>query len=72
LALRKINHYDDIINTQSNNFTQQESYQHALRFTQSYLNQTLNLTAIAGVFGKKGDAGGFARTSLDYASVKPI
>ncbi len=67
LALRKINHYDDIINTQSNNFTQQESYQHALRFTQSYLNQTLNLTAIAGVFGKKGDAGGFARTSLDYA-----
>jgi hypothetical protein len=25
LALRKINHYDDIINTQSNNFTQQES-----------------------------------------------
>jgi hypothetical protein len=67
LALRKINHYDDIINTQSNNFTQQESYQHALRFTQSYLNQTLNLTAIAGVFGKKGDEGGFARTSLDYA-----
>ncbi len=67
LALREINHYDDIINTQSNNFTQQESYQHALRFTQSYLNQTLNLTAIAGVFGKKGDAGGFARTSLDYA-----
>lgn len=66
LALRKINHYDDIINTQSNNFTQQESYQHALRFTQSYLNQTLNLTAIAGVFGKKGDEGGFARTSLDY------
>jgi hypothetical protein len=31
------------------------------------LNQTLNLTAILGVFGKKGDEGGFARASLDYA-----
>ncbi|SGZ60335.1 hypothetical protein BTHERMOSOX_1523 [Bathymodiolus thermophilus thioautotrophic gill symbiont] len=67
LALRKINHYDAIINTQFNNFTQQETYQHALRFTQSYLNQTLNLTAISGVFGKQGDAGGFARISLEYA-----
>jgi hypothetical protein len=38
-----------------------------LRFTQAYLNQTLNLTAILGVFGKKGDEGGFARASLDYA-----
>ncbi|SFV89162.1 hypothetical protein MNB_SUP05-SYMBIONT-5-1211 [hydrothermal vent metagenome] len=67
LALRKINHYDNAINTQSNNFTQQETYQHALRFTQSYLNQTLDLTAILGAFGKQGDAGGFARIALDYA-----
>ncbi len=67
LALRKINHYDPAINTQSNNFTQQETYQHALRFTQSYLNQTLDLTAILGAFGKQGDAGGFARIALDYA-----
>jgi hypothetical protein len=50
-----------------NNDTKQETYQHALRFTQAYLNQTLNLTAILGVFGKKGDEGGFARASLDYA-----
>ena len=67
LALRKINRYDSIINTQFNNFTQQETYQHTLRFTQSYLNQTLNLTAISGIFGKQGDAGGLARISLDYA-----
>ena len=67
LSLRKINNYDNIINTQFNNFTKQETYQHALRFTQAYLNQTLNLTAILGVFGKKGDEGGFARASLDYA-----
>jgi hypothetical protein len=46
LSLRKINNYDNIINTQFNNFTKQETYQHALRFTQAYLNQTLNLTAI--------------------------
>ena len=67
LSLRKINNYDNNINTQSNNFTKQETYQHALRFTQSYLNQILDLTAILGVFGKNGDEGGFARASLDYA-----
>ncbi len=67
LSLRKINNYNNIINTQYNNFTKQETYQHALRFTQSYLHQTLNLTAILGIFGKNGDKGGFTRTSLDYA-----
>lgn len=67
LALRKINHYENEINTAPNNFTQQKTYQHALRFTQSYLNQTLDLTAMLGVFGKKGDEGGFTRVSLDYA-----
>lgn len=67
LALRKINDYEPIINTQSNNFTQQKTYQHALRFTQSYLNQTLDLTAVLAAFGKKYDEGGFARVSLDYA-----
>ncbi|CAC9522852.1 hypothetical protein [uncultured Gammaproteobacteria bacterium] len=67
LSLKKINNYDNVINAQSNNFTKQETYQHALHFTQSYLNQTIDLTAILGVFGKKGDKGGFARASLNYA-----
>jgi hypothetical protein len=38
-----------------------------VRFTQSYLNQTLDLLATLSAFGKDAQDGGSARVSLDYA-----
>jgi hypothetical protein len=38
-----------------------------VRFNQSYLNQTLDLSAMLSVFGAQGQDGGSARVSLDYA-----
>jgi hypothetical protein len=66
LALRNINNFENAINTVANQFTKKETYQQSIRFTQNYLNQTLDLTAIISLFGKKADDGGFVRVSLDY------
>jgi hypothetical protein len=67
IALRSIKNYDDLINTEANNFTPKEEYQHAVRFTQAYLNQTLDFNALVSLFGASAKQGGFARLSLDYA-----
>ena len=40
--------------------------QYALRFTQSYINQTLDFTALYSGFGKDLEDGGFIRTWFDY------
>ncbi|MEA3353899.1 MAG: DUF1302 family protein [Campylobacterota bacterium] len=43
-----------------------KNIQYALRFTQSYLNQTLDFTALAYMHGKDMKEGGFTRLWLDY------
>jgi len=40
--------------------------QYALRFTQSYLNQTLDFTTLLSAYGKEFEDGGFARLWFDY------
>ncbi|MEA3554381.1 MAG: DUF1302 family protein [Campylobacterota bacterium] len=40
--------------------------QYALRFTQSYINQTLDFTALYSAFGKNLEDGGFVRVWIDY------
>lgn len=67
VALRKIHDYDNAINVQSNAYKSGEEYQQAIRFSQSYLNQTLNLTGVLSVFGNHAQDGGSARVELDYA-----
>ena len=44
-----------------------EDIQYALRFTQSYLNQTLDFTALYSGYGKELENGGFTRVWTDYA-----
>ncbi|MEA3288639.1 MAG: DUF1302 family protein [Campylobacterota bacterium] len=43
-----------------------ENIQYALRFTQSYLNQTLDFTALANFYGKELEDGGLIRVWFDY------
>ena len=43
-----------------------DDIQYALRFTQSYLNQTLDFTALYSAFGKELEDGGFIRVWGDY------
>ena len=40
--------------------------QYALRFTQSYMNQTLDFTTLYSAFGKKLKDGGFVRSWFEY------
>ncbi|RLA81992.1 MAG: hypothetical protein DRG78_08320, partial [Epsilonproteobacteria bacterium] len=44
-----------------------EDIQYALRFTQSYINQTLDFTALYSGYGKELEDGGFVRVWGDYA-----
>ena len=67
IALRKIHDYSNAINIQSNGYKEEQEYQQALRFNQTYLNQTLDLNAVVSVFGERAQDGGSARVSLDYA-----
>jgi hypothetical protein len=67
IALRKIHDYESLINHVLNGYKPEEEYQQALRFNQSYLNQTLDFNAVINVFGNTGQDGGTARFELDYA-----
>jgi hypothetical protein len=68
IALRKIHDYVDAIGSSvENGYKKEEEYQQVVRFNQSYLNQTLGLSAVLSVFGVHGQDGGFTRVSLDYA-----
>jgi len=67
VAVRKIHKYSSAINIKSNGYKPEEEIQQALRFNQSYLNQSLDLSAVLNLFGSHGQDGGSARVSLDYA-----
>lgn len=47
-------------------FTDQDEMQSALRFSRSFSNETLNLTALVSLFGSKWENGGFSRVWLEY------
>jgi hypothetical protein len=66
-AYRVIDDYDSNIYAKNNAWKNKREYQQVVRFTQSYLNQTLDLLATLSVFGKDTQDGGSARVSMDYA-----
>lgn len=66
VALRKIHDYESVIYAQ-NASKSEEEYQQVVRFSQSYLNQTLDLSAVVSMMGAQAQDGGSARVSLDYA-----
>jgi hypothetical protein len=67
IAMRNIHDYSTAINIKSNGYKPEKEVQQVVRFNQSYLNQTLDLSAVLSVFGSHGQDGGSARVSLDYA-----
>jgi len=44
-----------------------DEIQYALRFTQSYINQTLDFTALYTGYGSSLEGGGFIRVWADYS-----
>ncbi len=66
-AVRKIHDYDVAIAGILNGYKPENEYQQALRFSQSYLNQALDLTTVVSVVGLHGEDGGSFRVELDYA-----
>lgn len=67
IAMRNIHNYSTAINSKSNGYKPEKEVQQVVRFNQSYLNQTLDLSAVLSVFGHHGQDGGSARISLDYS-----
>jgi hypothetical protein len=67
IAMRNIHDYSTAINIKLNGYKPEKEVQQVVRFNQSYLNQTLDLSAVLSVFGSHGQDGGSARVSLDYA-----
>ena len=67
IALRKIHDYEAVMYSQNNSYVIESQYQQALRFIQSYFNQTLNFTSALSVFGNQAQDGGSIRVELDYA-----
>lgn len=50
----------------SPDFQKEDLFEWALRITKPYWNDTLNLTAVATIFGPTGDDGGFQRFTAEY------
>ena len=50
----------------SPDFQKEDLFEWALRITKPYWNDTLNLTAVATLFGPTGGDGGFQRVSAEY------
>ncbi len=67
VANRHIIDYDEALYLATDNFTNENEYQYAVRFTQSYINQTLDFTILATAFGEDLKDGGFVRSWVDYA-----
>ena len=67
VALRQIHDYDSSINVQSNGYKPEREYQQVIRFSQSYLNQTLDLNTVVSMIGASAEDGGSVRVTLDYA-----
>ncbi len=67
IALRKIHDYLDTMNSALNGYKREEEYQQVVRFSQAYLNQTLDLSVVLSAMGNSAQDGGSARVTLDYA-----
>ena len=50
----------------SPDFQKEDLFEWALRISKPYWNDTLNLTAVAAIFGPTGDDGGFQRITAEY------
>jgi hypothetical protein len=44
----------------------ENQFQSALRFTRTFVNETITLTVLASMFGLKGEDGAFERYTIEY------
>jgi hypothetical protein len=64
-VLRHLKDFEEILEQPPDEVRENE-FQWAIRFTRTYLNDTLTLTALAATFGPKVQAGFFERISAQY------
>ncbi len=55
-----------LLTTPKPDYTDQDEYQTALRATRSFMNDSLNATALVSMFGASWEYGGFARVWVEY------
>ena len=65
IVLRHLKDFEDILEQPPDEVRENE-FQWAIRFTRTYLNDTLTLTALASTFGAKVQDGFFERISAQY------
>jgi hypothetical protein len=53
-------------------FVDKDEVQTALRATRSFLNDTIDLTALVSMFGEKWEYGGFARVWMEYELMQAV
>lgn len=71
LANRHIFEHEKKMQIQAD-FVDQDEMQTALRATRSFLNETIDLTALASMFGEKWENGGFARVWMEYELMRAV
>ena len=64
-ALRHFNEDNPQLAVPLENFYEQDTYQHALRLSSSFMRDTLNANYLISLYGKNLDEGGFQRAWLD-------
>ncbi len=64
-AVRHIQSFDRRL-TSAPDYAQEDEFQSALRITRDYLNETLNVTLLAMVYGSLGQDGALERLTLSY------
>jgi len=71
LANRHIFDHEAGMKTQAD-FVDKDEMQTALRATRSFLNETIDLTALVSMFGQKWENGGFARVWMEYELMQAV
>ena len=65
LSMRHLLDFDQRL-TSAPDFAQEDEFQSALRFSRDYLNDTLNFTILAMIFGPLGQDGALERVTVSY------
>jgi len=67
VANKHIFNYEKALYSLSDKYLNKDEVQYAIRYTQSFINQTLDFTILATLFGEEMRDGGFVRSWFDYA-----
>ncbi len=66
VANKHIFDYESALYSSADTYLKEDEMQYAIRYTQSFINQTLDFTILATLFGEEMRDGGFVRSWIDY------